>query len=131
MLRLPRQIEESEPVTSAAKTKGSAYERSIVNYLRGCGFRVDRTRAGWSDDRGDIHGVTSSTDGQQFVFECKNHKRIDLAGWVNELDIEISNAGSSVGAVIHKKRGTTEGAEQYATLPLRMLVQLLQEAGYE
>ena len=121
MLRLPRQSKR-QAVTSAAKNKGSAYERTIVNYLRGCGFRADRTRAGWSDDRGDI---------QQFVFECKNHKRIDLAGWVNELDTEISNAGSTVGAVIHKKRGTTDGAEQYATLPLRVLVQLLREAGYE
>lgn len=130
MLRLPRQSKR-QAVTSAAKNKGSAYERTIVNYLRGCGFRADRTRAGWSDDRGDIHGITSSTHGQQFVFECKNHKRIDLAGWVNELDTEISNAGSTVGAVIHKKRGTTDGAEQYATLPLRVLVQLLREAGYE
>lgn len=65
------------------------------------------------------------------MFECKNHKRTDLAGWLNELDIEVSNAGSTVGAVIHKKRGTADGAEQYATLPLGMLVQLLREAGYE
>jgi hypothetical protein len=33
--------------------------------------------------------------------------------------------------VVHKKRGTTDAGEQYATLPLRMLVQLLQEAGYK
>jgi hypothetical protein len=65
------------------------------------------------------------------VFECKNHKRTDLAGWLSELNIEVGNAGSTVGAVIHKKRGTIEGAEQYATLPLGMLVQLLREAGYE
>lgn len=111
------------------KNKGSAYERSIVNYLRECGFAVDRTRAGWTDDRGDIHGVQSPT-GSPFTFECKNHRRDNLSGWIKELYVEVENAGGEIGAVIHKKVGTTEGGEQYATLPLSMLVSLLREAGY-
>lgn len=117
-------------MSNPQKNKGSAYERSIVNYLRDIGFTVDRTRAGWTDDRGDIHGVQSST-GSAFTFECKNHRRDNLPGWINELYVEVDNAGGSVGAVIHKKHGTTEAAEQYATLPLGMLVQLLKEAGYK
>ena len=117
-------------VTNPQKQKGSAYERSIVSYLRECGFRVDRTRAGWSDDRGDIHGVVSR-DGRPFVFECKNHARLNLAGWVSELNIEIANAGGVAGVVVHKRRGSTHAPEQYATLPFGMLVQLLKEAGYE
>lgn len=112
-------------MTNPAKQKGSAYERLIVDYLRCNGFRVDRTRAGWSDDRGDIHGV----DG--FTWECKNHKAINLSGWISELVTECANAGTELGAVVHKKRGTTDAGEQYATLPLRMLVQLLKEAGYK
>lgn len=112
------------------KNKGSAYERSIVNYLRDCGFTVDRTRAGWTDDRGDIHGISSRT-GRPFTFECKNHRRDNLSGWVNELHIEVANASGSIGAVIHKKHGTTDGADQFATLPLSMLVLLLKEAGYQ
>lgn len=108
-----------------AKQKGSAYERLIVDYLRSNGFRVDRTRAGWSDDRGDIHGI----DG--FTWECKNHRAINLAGWITELVTECRNAGTQLGAVVHKKRGVTDAGEQYATLPLRMLVQLLKEAGYK
>ena len=112
-------------MTNPQKQKGSAYERSIVQYLRDNGFTVDRTRAGWSDDRGDIHGI----DG--FTWECKNHKALNLAGWINELHDECRNAGTSLGAVVHKKRGSTDGAEQYATLPLGMLVQLLKEAGYK
>jgi Holliday junction resolvase len=116
-------------MTSPQKQKGSEYERQIVRYLRDEGFTVDRTRAGWSDDRGDIHGVTSP-QGVPFVFECKNHKRIDLAGWTAELLAEVSNAGGVAGVCVHKRRGTTEGGDQYATLPLRMLVQLLREAGY-
>lgn len=117
-------------MTNPQKQKGSAYERSIVDYLRDSGFRVDRTRAGWADDRGDIHGVEAH-DGKPFVFECKNHARLNLAGWIKELDIEIANAGGVAGVVVHKKRGTTNAAEQYATLPFGMLVQLLKEAGYK
>jgi hypothetical protein len=112
-------------MTNPQKAKGSAYERSIVNYLRANGFRVDRTRAGWADDKGDIHGI----DG--FTWECKNHRSLNLAGWVRELLTECANAGTRLGAVVHKRRGVTEPGDQYATLPLSMLVQLLKEAGYK
>lgn len=124
VLRLSRQSE-SEAVTSAAKNKGSRFEREIVEYLRLCGFRAERTRAGWVDDRGDISGV----DG--FTWECKNQKATDLAGWVRELEAECVNAGTELGAVIHKKRGVADPGSQYATLPLRMLVVLLRRAGIE
>jgi len=33
--------------------------------------------------------------------------------------------------VVHKKRGVTDPAEQYATLPFGMLVTLLKKAGYK
>lgn len=116
-------------MTSRQSIKGSAYERSIVVYLNDSGFTVDRTRAGWVDDRGDIHGVTR--EGVPFTFECKNHRRDNLPGWVSELKREISNNKGTIGAVVHKKHGTAAASDQYATLPLWMLVQLLKEAGYE
>ena len=112
-------------MSNPSKNKGSAYERSIVDYLRLCGFRVDRTRAGWSDDRGDIHGIAG------FTFECKNHKTMALSGWLAELAIECANGNTELGAVIHKKRGVTDPSQQYATLPLEMLVKLLKKAGYK
>jgi len=117
-------------MTNPQKMKGSAYERLIVTFLRAWGFFADRTRAGWTDDRGDVHGVTHPRLGA-FTFECKNHKTMALSGWLTELDREIAANGGGLGAVIHKKRGTTSAAEQYATLPFGMLVQLLKEAGYE
>ncbi len=107
------------------KNKGSAYERLIRDYLNANGFSVDRTRAGWADDRGDLHGVSG------FTWECKNHKSMALSTWVGELLVECSNARTDLGAVVHKRRGVTDPGEQYATLPLRMLVQLLKEAGYK
>lgn len=111
-------------MTNPNKNKGSAYERSIVDYLRLCGYGVDRTRAGWSDDRGDIHGVKGVT------FECKNHKAMSLSGWLAELAVECVNNKTELGVVVHKKRGTADPAKQYATLPFGMFVKLLKEAGY-
>lgn len=111
------------------KEKGSAYERSIVEHLREHSFHVDRTRAGWSDDRGDIHGLVSAS-GSPFTFECKNVKQQNLSGWLEELRIEVANNHGRIGAVVHKKRGTTHAGEQYATLPLAWLIELLKEAGY-
>jgi len=54
-----------------------------------------------------------------------------LGTWIGELLTECRNAGTDLGAVVHKKRGVTSAADQYATLPLWMLVQLLKEAGYK
>ncbi len=116
-------------VTSPQKQKGSAYERNIVLYLREQGFNVDRTRAGWADDRGDVHGIEHPVLGP-FTIECKNHKAMELSGWMAELDREVAANGGGLGAVVHKKRGESRNENQYATLPLWMLVQLITEAGY-
>lgn len=116
-------------MTSPQKIKGSTYERLIVTYLREQGFNVDRTRAGWADDRGDVHGVEHPILGR-FTFECKNHKTMDLGGWMAELAREVTANGGGLGAVVHKRRGDSSGENQYASLPLWMLVQLLTEAGY-
>ena len=116
-------------MTSPQKRKGSAYELLIVEYLRSQGYDCDRTRAGWSDDRGDIHGIAHRVLGN-FTFECKNQKTMDLSGWLTELEREREANGGGLGAVIHKKRGETKAEYQYATLPLWMLVQLIKDAGY-
>jgi Restriction endonuclease len=111
------------------KIKGDTFERSIVEYLRERGFNADRTRAGWADDRGDIHGIARNQI--PFTFECKNHRRDNLPGWIAELHSEVANNKGFLGAVIHKRSGTTIASDQYATLPLGMLVQLLKEAGFQ
>lgn len=117
-------------MTNPRKAKGSAYERVIVDTLRDAGYLAERTRAGWSDDRGDVHGVAHPVLGN-FTFECKNQQRMDLSGWLGELEREREANGGGLGAVVHKRKGVTAGDDQYATLPLWMLVQLLKEAGYK
>jgi hypothetical protein len=116
-------------VTSPQKRKGSSFERVIVDELNRQGFDSERTRAGWSDDRGDVHGIRHHVLGA-FTIECKNQRAMDLSGWLGELERERAANGGGLGAVVHKRKGVADASEQYATLPLWMLVQLLQEAGY-
>ena len=116
-------------MSNPQKQKGSAYERTIVRYLTLQGFDVERTRAGWADDRGDVHGISHPVLGN-FTIECKNQKTMALSGWLTELERERAANGGGLGAVVHKRQRVTEGEDQYATLPLWMLVQLLVQAGY-
>lgn len=117
-------------MTNPNKNKGDRFERDAVEYLREHSFHVDRTRAGWADDRGDIHGLVSA-DGRPFTFECKNVKQQNLSGWLEELRVEVANNHGRIGAVIHKKRGTADAGEQYATLPFAWLIELLIDANYK
>lgn len=106
------------------KRKGDAFENEIVKYLQGAGWReACRSRAGWSDDKGDLEGL-------KFTFECKNQKTLALPSWIRELEVEAANAKTYIGAVIHKRQRETDPGEQFATMPMKYLVQLLREAGY-
>ena len=112
-------------MSTPSKNKGSGFEREIVQYLREQGWTgAERTRAGWQDDRGDIDGVIGVT------LECKNQKAMTLAGWIDELIVEMANANNTMGAVVHKRKGVTDAGNYYASLPLKTFVQLLKEAGY-
>jgi len=110
---------------SKAKAKGTAAETAVVRYLKDHGFpHAERRALHGTADKGDITGCGP------VVFEVKNHKTMDLAGWIKELETEMSNAAVDTGAVIAKKRGTTDPGEWYAIMPLRILVGLLIEAGF-
>lgn len=112
-------------MSTASKRKGSSFERSIVDYLKKEGWKhAERRLAGDTKDRGDIAGVPG------FVWEAKNEKRIDLAGYVKELEIEVANDKADCGAVVVKRRGTTNVGDCYAVMPVHMLVTLLKQAGY-
>lgn len=108
-----------------SKQIGTAWERTVVEYLNanGAPYAERRALAG-TLDKGDITGL-----GPDIVLECKAHKAMDLAGWVDELTVEMRNARASVGAVVHKRRGKNV-ARAYATLDLETFCRLLAQAGY-
>lgn len=107
---------------SASKQRGTAAETAVVRYLQSNGFPYAERRAlAGINDKGDVSGMPGC------VLEVKNCKRTELAGWVDELDQEMKNAGAYIGAVVHKRRGTTDPGRWFATLPFSVLVDLLRE----
>ena len=75
-------------------------------------------------DRGDIAGIVG------LVIEVKNHQRMALSEWVDELNVEMLNDKADTGVVIHKRKGTTDVGKWYATMPVEVWFKLLEEAEY-
>jgi len=105
----------------SSRSKGYAGERAVVDYLRTVGFKyAERRRAGALKDTGDIVGVSPG-----LVIEVKNHSRLALSEWVEQLRQEVENLDAWSGVVIHKKRGTTMVGDWYATMPVSYWVELI------
>jgi hypothetical protein len=111
-------------VSNPKKAKGTSAETAVVKYLKNTWDSVERRALAGSADKGDISGIPN------VCIEVKDHKKMVLSGWVKELDEEMKNSQALTGAVIHKKRGTLDVGEWYATMPVEVYVNLLIEAGY-
>lgn len=111
----------------SAKAAGSWFERAVADWLAAelNDDRIDRRVKTGAKDRGDIAGVRAH--GQRVVVECKNTTRMDLAGWVDEAQVEAGNDDALVGVVVHHRRGRGKErmGEQYVTMTLADLVTLI------
>ncbi|HKY58345.1 MAG TPA: hypothetical protein VJL80_09930 [Aeromicrobium sp.] len=109
---------------ASAKAAGTRFERAVADYLAThVSEFIDRRVKTGATDKGDI--VNVRTHGQRVVLECKDVTRLSLGQWITEADTERGNDDALVGAVIHKRRGTTDPGDQYVTCTLRDLVALL------
>ena len=107
-------------MTSPQKRKGSAAELAVAKWLRKLGWiHAERSRAGWTDDRGDIDGMPG------VCIEVKNEKKIDLPGYLRELEVEIANAQAWTGTVIVKRRGSMNVDDWYAVMPAKIWGELM------
>ena len=112
-------------MSTPSKRKGSAWELAIAKYLVEKGWKhAERRIAGSTIDKGDIYGIIGC------VIEAKNEKRIDLSGYLKELEVEMRNAKAETGVVMVKKKGTTDVGQAYAVMPIDLWVKLMKEAGY-
>lgn len=112
-------------MSNPSKQKGTAAETAVVKYFKENGFaQVERRALQGSLDKGDISGI------EDVCLEIKDHKTMSLSGWLKELEVEMKNSQALTGAVIHKKRGTLNVGEWYATMPVEVYTNLLIEAGY-
>ena len=109
-------------MSSASKAKGSQAERDVVKYLKQWFPYVDRRLAGATLDKGDISGIPGVT------IEIKNHAKMDLAGWIEELLAEMANDGAWTGVVWHKRKGRGSPGDWYCTMPGYVYIELLRKA---
>jgi hypothetical protein len=111
-------------VTNPSKTKGTAWETAIVNYMRPAFPSVARRALNGRFDRGDIEGIPG------VVIEAKNCAKMTLGGWVDEAETEGANDGGSHAAVWHKRRGKTSPGDGFVTMTGRQYVDLLLAADH-
>jgi hypothetical protein len=110
-------------MTSRNKAKGSAWERAIVEHLRNAGWPyAERRIAGAAKDRGDIAGVVG------IVIEAKNTASRNLAGWIEETEVERVNDNAWLGVVWHKRTGKSSAADGYVTMTGAQFTALLARA---
>ena len=109
---------------ATARKAGTAFERLIANaFAKHVDDRIDRRVKTGSNDKGDIGGLRFL--GRRVVIECKDVSRLNLSGWVDESDVERGNDDAIAGLVVHKRRGHSDGLDQYVTCTVRDLVALL------
>ncbi len=103
------------------RAKGSAFEREVVRVLREHG-QPDAARAygaGRPDDVGDIVGVHG------YAIECKAHKALTLAAWIDEAVREATHVGAGTIPVVIAKRRNRPTEEAYAVCRLTDLARLI------
>lgn len=116
-------------MANPTKQLGTKHETDIVNWFRRKGWKWAhrRTQKG-SSDEGDV----CLSERIPFTIEAKNSKRSTeraaIGAWLRELEDEVENCGDEAGAVIHKRRGTTDVGEYVVLMPVKYLEYLLARA---
>ncbi len=114
--------------SKAAKQKGRDAENAVVEYLRSVGIPAERRRQKGVVDCGDV----GAWDG--VMVEVKNERRINLSGYLKEVEVQTAEAHArftpvgrkeTTGCAVVKKRGTTDAGDWYAVVPFRVMVELL------
>lgn len=109
-------------MANANKAKGSAAERATCTYLNSKGVEAERVPAGATLDRGDLW----IPDKNWPAIQIKNHARLDLSGWVDDVAEQANNAGRYAGVVIHKRRGKGNPGSWYVTSTLDTLIAIIE-----
>lgn len=110
---------------SASRARGTRWESTIVDYLRGSGVpHAERRALNGAKDRGDIAGIPG------VVIEAKDAKAVTLAAWLDEANTERANDNADLGVVWFKRRGKTSPGSGYVLLDGATLIHLLTAAGY-
>ena len=110
-----------------SKDKGTSFESQVVQYMRNRlgDDRIERRTLSGCNDRGDVSGIY--IHGKPVVIECKNHRQMRLAEWMDEAEAERGNADAEFAFVAHKRKGCGEKSmgRTYVTTDLETLCALI------
>lgn len=116
-------------MTNRSKSKGTAWETKIVDFLKACGFTTARrvTLAG-ANDQGDIH--LGTVGDPLAAIEAKNEQRMTLAGYVDEANRQAARAGSgTLGIAWVHRRGKSSPADGYVVMDGRTFARIVAALG--
>lgn len=110
---------------SRNRARGTGAETAVVRYLIERGWlHAERRALHGNNDKGDITGIPC------VCIEVKARKTIDVAGFVDEANLEAANAHANIGAAWVKRRGTTDPGRWHVLMDGQTFTRLLDEAGY-
>ena len=108
-------------MSNPSKQKGTFFESLFVAYLVLRGLNAERRALHGNTDKGDVSGV------EDWTFELKNRRSLDIPGAIDEARIEAKNAGTRWYAAIVKRPRKGDAAEAIAAMPASLLVDLILE----
>lgn len=111
---------------ASAKKAGSAFERSVADYLAAeVDDRIDRRAKTGAQDRGDIGGLRTLL-GDRIAVECKDYGGVyHVSEWLREAETERGNDDAALGVVVAKRRGVTDPAQQVVFMTLEAFSRLV------
>lgn len=110
---------------SVSRRTGTAWESTVVGYLRGRGWTYAERRAlSGHADRGDVAGVPG------VVIEAKATKRVELAAFLDQAAVEAGHDGADLGVVWLKRRGRASAGDGFVVMDGHTFTRLLTHAGY-
>lgn len=105
--------------------KGARFELRLRDALRRLGFpHADKTRDGYSRDRGDIEGTPG------LAFQAKDVASKSWGTWLNDLDEQKANAKADHAVLVVKRVGIADAGEALAVMRLKDWCTLARDAGY-
>ncbi len=114
-------------MANRSKATGTEAESAVRDYLRANGFPyADRLVLHGAADIGDIR----LGDGIPVTVEVKGGQKAvtSLGSHVDELIVEMANAGTDSGVVIAKRSRKGNVADWFAVMPVTMWVDLIRRA---
>ena len=103
---------------AASRRKGNRAEVAVVNYLKARGWDVETSR----NSRGGTQKGADILGDFPLAVEVKNQTRVDLPAWWRQAE---EQAGGGFAVVVHKRVGTSEPGEWWATMDFETLVDLV------